>query len=96
MKGLGVNLLKTLGLSIVMSTVLNVSYYLLFKKSNGYHSGHMILLIMTGTLYINAILAVMTIPLLFLSYKNYWDNEITRIALLLRAGTIFSERTFYE
>ena len=74
MKALGINLLKTLGLSIVISAVLNVSYYLLFKKSNGYDSMHVILLILTGTLYINVILAVMAIPSLFLSYKDYWEQ----------------------
>jgi hypothetical protein len=87
MKALLIQLLKTLIISIILSLVANTLYYSIFAKSANY--GDIIPLLIKGSLFLNTIILIMTLPVLFLSYAHIWSNVISRSLLYFSGPVVF-------
>lgn len=89
MDGLIRSLFKTFIISIVLSIVVNCSYYYISQRDKGYDSSHVIPLIITGGIFINVIVLIMTLPSLFLTFPHLWINKIVRILLYFSGPVVF-------
>jgi hypothetical protein len=87
MKALLIQLSKTFIISIILSLVANALYYSIFTKSADY--GHVIPLLIMGSLFLNIIILIMTLPVLFLSYPHIWGNVISRSLLYFSGPVVF-------
>jgi hypothetical protein len=100
------NLFKTFIISVIIGIAINCIYYSISQKGNGYDYGHAVPLIIVGSLFINVISIIMSLPALFLNYPALWANLPIRLllyfcgAILLFITLIFgkmnnADKTFY-
>ena len=95
MKGLPIILLKTVLLAIIVSIAVNCIYYAILTRSGEHDYAHAASLIMERTFFVGIIIAVMSLPMLFLYYPNYWNSIMTRILLYFEGTILFIIAVFF-
>ncbi|MDO3626393.1 hypothetical protein [Mucilaginibacter sp. BT774] len=95
MKGLPLILLKTIIIAILISIAVNCIYYAILTRSAEHDYGHAVSLIMESTFFVGIIIAVMSLPMLFLYYPNYWNSTISRLLLYFEGSILFIIAVFF-
>jgi hypothetical protein len=95
MKGLPLVLLKTIIIAIVVSIAVNCIYYAILTRSGEHDYGHAVSLIIERTFFVGIIIAVMSLPMLFLYYPNYWNSITSRILLYFEGSILFIVSVFF-
>jgi hypothetical protein len=95
MKGLPIVLAKTILLSIIVAVAANCIYYAIITHSGDHDYGHAVPLIMERTFFLGIIIAVMSLPMLFLYHPNYWNNLMGRLSLYFAGSILFIIAVFY-
>jgi hypothetical protein len=95
MKGLPLILLKTVLIAIIVSIAVNCIYYAILTRSGEHDYGHAVSLIMERTFFVGIIIAVMSLPMLFLYYPNYWSNTLSRLLLYFEGSILFIVAIFF-
>jgi len=95
MKGLHLILLKTVLLAIVISIAVNCIYYAILTRSGEHDYGRAVSLIMERTFFVGIIIAVMSLPMLFLYYPNYWSTTTSRLLLYFEGPVLFIIAVFF-
>jgi hypothetical protein len=95
MKGLPIILAKTILLSIIVAVAANCIYYAIITHSGQRDYGHAVPLIMERTFFLGIIIAVMSLPMLFLYHPNYWNNLVGRLLLYFAGPVLFIIAIFY-
>jgi hypothetical protein len=95
MKGLPIILFKTLILSVALSVAANCIYYAVIMHSGEYDYFHAAQLIMERTFSLGIIIAVMSLPMLFLYIPNYWNHPLGRLLLYFEGPILFILTIFY-
>ncbi len=75
------NLFKTFIFSTVLGVAATSIYYSILQKGNGYDYGHVIPFIFAGSIFLNLIAIIMSLPGLFLNQSNLWANSWIRLLL---------------
>ena len=75
------NLFKTFIFSTLLGIAATCIYYGISKKGNNSDYGHVIPLIIMGSVLLNLIAVVMSLPALFLNQPNVWTNPWLRFIL---------------
>jgi len=95
MKGLPLILLKTVLIAIVVSIAVNCIYYAILTRSGEHDYGRAVSLIMERTFFVGIIIAVMSLPMLFLYYPNYWSSALSRLLLYFEGSILFIIAVFF-
>ena len=95
MKGLPLILLKTVLIAILISIAVNCIYYVILTRSGEHDYGHAVNLIMERTFFVGIIIAVMSLPMLFLYYPNYWNSTPSRLLLYFEGPLLFIIAVFF-
>ena len=95
MKGLPLILAKTVLIAIVVSIAVNSIYYAILTRSGEHDYGHAVSLIMERTFFVGIIIAVMSLPMLFLYYPNYWNSIMSRLLLYFEGSILFIVAVFF-
>ena len=90
-KQLILSLFKTFIISVVVSIAAVCIYYAATQKSNDY--AHVVPVIASGALFLNGMLLIMSVPVIFLSYPNIWNNKIVRVILYFAGPLVFFATT---
>jgi hypothetical protein len=89
MKGLPLILFKTFIISVIVSIALNCVYYAIVMKAGGADYGYAVPLIIRSSLYLNFIIGIMSLPMLFLYNINYWRSVQGRLLLYFSGPILF-------
>jgi len=81
------NLFITFILSTLLSAAVNCIYFAIIKHGDDYQ--HVVPLIIVGVLFLNAILFLMSVPVLFLSFQNIYSNLPIRLLLYFTGPLLF-------
>ena len=95
MKGLPIILFKILIISIIVSIAANCIYYAVITRSEDHDYSHAVPIIMERTFSLGIIIAVMSLPMLFLFNPNYWNHSLGRLALYFAGPVMFIVAAFY-
>lgn len=95
MKGLPLVLLKTVLIAIVVSIAVNCIYYAILTRSGEHDYDSAVPLIMERTFFVGIIIAVMSLPMLFLYYPSYWNNSLSRFLLYFEGSLLFIVAVFF-
>jgi hypothetical protein len=95
MKGLPVILFKTLIISVIVSIAANCIYYAAITHSGDHDYSHAVPIIMERTFSLGIIIAVMSLPMLFLFNPNYWNHLLGRLSLYFAGPVMFIIAVFY-
>jgi hypothetical protein len=95
MKGLPVILFKTLIISVIVSIAANCIYYAVITHSGDHDYSHAVPIIMERTFSLGIIIAVMSLPMLFLFNPNYWNHLLGRLSLYFAGPVMFIIAVFY-
>jgi hypothetical protein len=95
MKGLPLVLLKTVLIAILVAIAVNCIYYAILTRSGEHDYGHAVSLIMERTFFVGIIIAVMSLPMLFLYYPNYWSTTASRLLLYFEGSILFIVAVFF-
>jgi len=95
MKGLPLILLKTVLIAILVSIAVNCIYYAILTRSGEHDYGRAVSLIMERTFFVGIIIAVMSLPMLFLYYPNYWNSKMSRLLLYFEGSILFIGAVFF-
>src|ERR1700760_396428 len=95
MKGLPIILFKTLIISVIVAIAANCIYYVIITNAADRDYNHAVPLIMERTLSLGIIIAVMSLPMLFLFNPNYWNSVLGRLALYFAGPVMFIIAVFY-
>jgi len=95
MKGLSLILLKTILIALVVSIAVNCIYYAILTRSGDHDYGRAVTLIMERTFFVGIIIALMSLPMLFLYYPNYWQSIASRILLYFEGPILFIVAVFF-
>jgi hypothetical protein len=95
MKGLPIILFKTLIISVIVAIAANCIYYVIITQSADRDYTHAVPLIMQRTFSLGIIIAVMSLPMLFLFNPNYWNHPLGRLALYFAGPVMFIIAVFY-
>ena len=95
MKGLPLILIKTVLIAIIVSIAVNCTYYAILTRSGEHDYGHAVSLIMERTFFVGIIIAVMSLPMLFLYYPNYWNSTMSRLLLYFEGSILFIVSVFF-
>jgi hypothetical protein len=95
MKGLPLVFLKTILIAIIVSIAVNCIYYAILTRSAEHDYGHAVSLIMERTFFVGIIIAVMSLPMLFLYYPNYWNSMMSRLLLYFEGSVLFIVSVFF-
>lgn len=95
MKGLPIILFKTLIISVIVAIAANCIYYVIITQSADRDYTHAVPLIMQRTFSLGIIIAVMSLPMLFLFNPNYWNHSLGRLALYFAGPIMFIIAVFY-
>ena len=95
MKGLPIILLKTVLIAIIISIAINCIYYAILTRSGDHDYAHAASLIMERTFFVGIIIAVMSLPMLFLYYPNYWNSTLSRFLLYFEGSLLFIAAVFF-
>jgi hypothetical protein len=75
------NLFKTFIFSTLLGIAATSIYYSISQKDNGYDYGHVVPFIIEGSIFLNLISIIMSLPGLFLNQSNLWANSWLRLVL---------------
>jgi hypothetical protein len=81
------NLFITFITSILISAALTCVYYAVIQKGINYQQA--LPSIISGVFFLNLILLVMSLPVLFLAFPNYWTNTLVRFLLYFSGPACF-------
>jgi hypothetical protein len=81
------NLFKTFIFSTLLGIAATCIYYSISQKDKGYDYGHVVPLIITGSIFLNFVAIIVSLPALFLNQENLWANLRMRL-LLYFAGPV--------
>lgn len=95
MKGLPLVFLKTVLIAIIVSIAVNCIYYAILTRSGDHDYGRTVSLIMERTFFVGIIIAVMSLPMLFLYYPNYWNSMMSRLLLYFEGSVLFIVSVFF-
>jgi hypothetical protein len=95
MKGLPVILFKTFIISVIVSIAANCIYYAVITHSGNHDYTHAVPLIMERIFSLGIIIAVMSLPMLFLFNPNYWNHFLGRLLLYFEGPILFIITIFY-
>ena len=95
MKGLPIIFFKTFILAVVVSVAVNCIYYVVITPSGERDYFHAVQLIMERTFSLGIIIAVMSLPMLFLFNPNYWNHPLGRLLLYFEGPILFIITIFY-
>ncbi|HEY9000215.1 MAG TPA: hypothetical protein VIM89_02595 [Mucilaginibacter sp.] len=95
MKGLPLVFIKTILIAIIISIAVNCIYYAILTRSGDHDYGHAVTLIMERTFFVGIIIAVMSLPMLFLYYPNYWNSTTSRLLLYFEGSVLFIVAVFF-
>jgi hypothetical protein len=95
MKGLPLVLAKTIVIAIVVSVAVNCIYYAILTRSGDHDYAHAVSLIMERTFFVGIIIAVMSLPMLFLYNPNYWNSMLSRLLLYFEGSLLFIVAVFF-
>lgn len=95
MKGLPIVLAKTILLSVIVAVAANCIYYAVITDSGQRDYRQAVPLIMEQTFFQGIIIAVMSLPMLFLYHPNYWNNLIGRLLLYFAGPIMFIIAIFF-
>lgn len=95
MKGLPLVLIKTVLIAIIVSIAVNCIYYAILTRSGDHDYAHAVTLIMERTFFVGIIIAVMSLPMLFLYYPNYWYSTVSRLLLYFEGSILFITAVFF-
>jgi len=95
MKDLPIIFFKTFILSVVVSIAANCIYYVVITPSGDHDYFHAVQLIMERTFSLGIIIAVMSLPMLFLFNPNYWNHTLGRLLLYFEGPILFIITIFY-
>ena len=95
MKGLPLVFLKTVLIAIIVSIAVNCIYYAILTRSGDHDYGRAVSLIMERTFFVGIIIAVMSLPMLFLYYPNYWNSMMSRLLLYFEGSVLFIVSVFF-
>jgi hypothetical protein len=90
------NLLSTFVISTLLAICANCGYYAYLMRGNSYDLQSIALSISGGTLILTVILAIMSLPALFVQNKNYWDNVIVRLLLYFSGSVVYMVASFVQ
>jgi hypothetical protein len=92
-KKLLISLFKTFVISIILTIILNTLYYTITKyyatTTNDYDYKEAIPLIIAGAFFLNILLFILSLPLLFLSQPGFWNNKLLRLLLYFTGPILF-------
>lgn len=87
------DLLKTLFRTFIFSTIIDIAatciYYVIAKKGSNIDYGQAISSIISGALFLNLILGLMSMPMLFLGNDRFWANKTLRFLLYFSGSIVF-------
>ncbi len=95
MKGLPIIFFKTFILAVVVSVAVNCIYYVVIRPSGERDYFHAVQLIMERTFSLGIIIAVTSLPMLFLFNPNYWNHPLGRLLLYFEGPILFIITIFY-
>jgi len=95
MRGLPIILFRTIILSIVVAIAANCIYYAVITHSGEHDYLHAAQLIMERTFLLGIIIAIMSLPMLFLFNPNYWNHSLGRFLLYFSGSIMFIVTIFY-
>ena len=95
MKGLPIIFFKTFILSVIVSIAANCIYYVAITPSGDRDYFHAVQLIMERTFSLGIIIAIMSLPMLFLYNPNYWNHTLGRLLLYFEGPILFILTIFY-
>ena len=95
MKGLHLVLIKTIIVAIIVSIAVNCIYYAILTHSGEHDYAHAVSLIMERTFFVGIIIAVMSLPMLFLYNPNYWNTTSSRLLLYFEGSILFIIAVFF-
>jgi hypothetical protein len=84
-----INLFTTFIISTIVTIAVIELYYYHTEKSDSSGYTHILQIISTGSLFLNAILFIMTIPSLYLASPNIWNNLAARLLLYFSGPIVF-------
>lgn len=87
MKGLLLSLLKTFLISVIIGIAVTCLWYMISHKQDDTNYNHVLPLIVAGALFLNAILAAMSLPALFLVTPSVKSSKVISV-LLYFAGPV--------
>jgi hypothetical protein len=79
----------------VVSIAVNCIYYAILTRYGEHDYGHAVSLIMERTFFVGIIIAVMSLPTLFLYYPNYWNSISSRLLLYFEGPVLFIVAVFF-
>lgn len=87
------DLIKTLFRTFIFSTIIDIAatciYYVIAKKGSNIDYGQAVSSIISGALFLNLILALMSLPMLFLGHDRFWANKSLRLVLSFSGSIVF-------
>jgi hypothetical protein len=95
MKGLPLVLLKTVLIATIISIAVSCIYYAILTRSGEHDYGQAVSLIMERTFFVGIIIAIMSLPMLFLYYPNYWNSAPSRLLLYFEGSILFIVAVFF-
>ena|ERR1700744_1402250 len=95
MKGLPIIFFKTFILSVVVAIAANCIYYVVITPSADHEYFHAVQLIMERTFSLGIIIAIMSLPMMFLYNPNYWNHTLGRLLLYFEGPILFIITIFY-
>jgi hypothetical protein len=95
MKGLHLVLIKTIIVAIIVAIAVNCIYYAILTRSGQHDYAHAVSLIMERTFFVGIIIAVMSLPMLFLYNPNYWNSISSRLLLYFEGSILFIIAVFF-
>lgn len=90
------NLFKTFIISTVVAIAANCIYYVYAERGQDYDYKNVVTQIAAGTVELTVILLIMTLPVLFLVNRQYWNNKPLRLFLYFSGSAAFLIAVFTQ
>jgi hypothetical protein len=88
------SLFTTFIISVLISTAATCIYYAVSLKTGDY--GQIVQKISSGVFLLNCILWIMSLPVIFLSTPDLWNNKPFRLALYFSGSVVFIIAAFFQ
>jgi len=83
------SILRTAGISYLLSVAINMLYYAIRVQPASSDYGHVMPLALVGAVYLNIILFIMSLPVLFLNDPKFMRNTAMRLILYFSGPVAF-------
>lgn len=90
------NLFKTFTISTVVAIAANCIYYVYAERGQDYDYKNVVTQIAADTVELTVILLIMTLPVLFLVNRQYWNNKPLRLFLYFSGSAAFLIAVFTQ